>query len=119
MFRCFSSSAQTGYCFGAIVRTILFRSVSSEFSVFMVVQYNFNMSHSLSMMMKGVGQGWQDKFTEFMIGKIVLTRYNNACYKIDDIWWDSNPTDSFLKRGNEVIDYICKLSLFVVSLLIF
>ena len=52
--------------------------------------------------MKGVTPDWKNKFTEFMVGKIVLTKYNNTCYKIDDVSWEKTPMSTFMKRGQEV-----------------
>ena len=52
--------------------------------------------------MKGVTPDWKNKFTEFMVGKIVLTKYNATCYKIDDIAWDLSPMSTFQKHGQEV-----------------
>ena len=42
-----------------------------------------------------------------LVGNVVLTRYNNQTYKIDDILWDSNPKSDF-QRGNttERITYV-------------
>ena len=45
---------------------------------------------------------WQDKFREFIIGKMVMTRYNHTCYRIDDIDWSLNPLGTFTRRGEEV-----------------
>ena len=42
-----------------------------------------------------------------LIGSIVLTKYNNKTYRIDDIMWDETPTSQFsLNRNNELISYI-------------
>lgn len=37
-----------------------------------------------------------------LIGRIVMTQYNNKTYKIDDIDWDSNPDCSFNTRKGDV-----------------
>lgn len=37
-----------------------------------------------------------------MIGVIVITKYNNKTYRIDDIDWDSNPSHKFKFRDREV-----------------
>ena len=45
---------------------------------------------------------FERRFHDTAVGQIVLTRYNNKHYKIDDIDWSSNPTDTFtLKSGQE------------------
>ena len=42
-----------------------------------------------------------------LLGKIVMTRYNNATYKIDDILWGESPKSVFKGRHGEItyIDY--------------
>lgn len=42
-----------------------------------------------------------------LVGRIIMTKYNDQTYKIADIDWDSNPASVFSYRGNEVtfIDY--------------
>ena len=45
--------------------------------------------------------------TEYIIpyspGNVVMTRYNNKTYRVDDIQWDSNPQSTFTdRRGGEV-----------------
>lgn len=42
-----------------------------------------------------------------LLGSVVLTRYNNRTYRIDDIDWDSNPKSTFVMNGKDVsyIDY--------------
>uniref|UniRef100_A0A673CNS0 Piwi-like protein 1 n=1 Tax=Sphaeramia orbicularis TaxID=375764 RepID=A0A673CNS0_9TELE len=39
-----------------------------------------------------------------LIGLIVLTKYNNKTYRIDDIAWDQTPTNTF-KRGDTEISF--------------
>ncbi|XP_019381037.1 PREDICTED: piwi-like protein 4 isoform X1 [Gavialis gangeticus] len=50
------------------------------------------------------------RFTETcekeLIGLIVLTRYNNKTYRIDDINWSVKPTDTFPKRDGTDISYV-------------
>lgn len=41
---------------------------------------------------------YQDKAKKFLIGNIVLTRYNNRTYKIDDICFSQNPHSKFETR---------------------
>ncbi|XP_077197585.1 piwi-like protein 4 [Paroedura picta] len=40
-----------------------------------------------------------------LLGLIVLTRYNNKTYRIDDIEWTVKPTDTFQKRDGTQISY--------------
>ncbi|XP_063160553.1 piwi-like protein 4 [Candoia aspera] len=40
-----------------------------------------------------------------LVGLIVLTRYNNRTYRIDDIEWSVKPTDTFQKRDGTQISY--------------
>lgn len=42
--------------------------------------------------------GYQDKAKKLFIGNIVLTRYNNRTYKIDDICFSQNPHSKFEYR---------------------
>lgn len=37
-----------------------------------------------------------------LLGSVVLTRYNNRTYRIDDIDWDSNPKSTFVMNGKDV-----------------
>ncbi|XP_040113837.1 piwi-like protein 4 [Oryx dammah] len=41
-----------------------------------------------------------------LIGLIVLTRYNNKTYRIDDIDWSVKPTHTFRKRDGTEITYV-------------
>ncbi|MBZ3880721.1 Piwi-like protein 4 [Sciurus carolinensis] len=41
-----------------------------------------------------------------LIGLIVLTRYNNKTYRIDDIDWSVNPTHTFQRRDGSQITYV-------------
>ncbi|KAM7179074.1 piwi-like protein 4 [Macrochelys suwanniensis] len=41
-----------------------------------------------------------------LLGLIVLTRYNNKTYRIDDIDWCVKPTDTFPKRDGTEISYV-------------
>ncbi|XP_054448603.1 piwi-like protein 4 [Pteronotus mesoamericanus] len=41
-----------------------------------------------------------------LLGLIVLTRYNNKTYRIDDIAWSVKPTDFFQKRDGTEITYV-------------
>jgi aubergine-like protein len=49
-------------------------------------------------------QNYQDMVKKALIGHVVLTRYNNKTYRIDDIDFTKNPTAKFMK-GDTEIDY--------------
>lgn len=40
-----------------------------------------------------------------LLGLIVLTRYNNKTYRVDDIEWSVKPTDTFQKQDGSQISY--------------
>ena len=50
---------------------------------------------------------WQDNFRKEIIGSIVLTRYNNKTYRVDDVDFKSSPESKFNQKGVEVsyVDY--------------
>ncbi|XP_034243669.1 piwi-like protein Siwi [Thrips palmi] len=45
---------------------------------------------------------YKEDFMKEMIGCIVITKYNNKTYRIDDIDWDSNPNHKFKFRDEEI-----------------
>ncbi|KAK4808217.1 hypothetical protein QYF61_006802 [Mycteria americana] len=54
---------------------------------------------------------FQDECTKQLVGSVVITRYNNRTYRIDDIDWNKTPRDSFtLTSGEEItfVDYYSK-----------
>ena len=40
-------------------------------------------------------QGFQDECVKALVGTVILTRYNNKTYRIDDIVWDKTPQHGF------------------------
>ena len=36
-----------------------------------------------------------------LLGAVVLTRYNNKCYKVDDIDWEMSPSSKFVDHNGE------------------
>ncbi|XP_028415241.1 piwi-like protein 1 [Dendronephthya gigantea] len=46
-----------------------------------------------------------DEATKKVVGEIVLTRYNNKTYRVDDINWDGHPNDSFQLYDGSSITY--------------
>lgn len=57
------------------------------------------------------GGAFHEEATKKLVGEIVLTRYNNKTYRIDDISWDGRPGDKFETREGEVsfIEYYQKV----------
>ncbi|KAM3867725.1 piwi-like protein 2 [Diretmus argenteus] len=56
-------------------------------------------------------ESFQDECTKELIGSIVITRYNNRTYRIDDIEWSKSPKDTFtMFDGSETsfVDYYSK-----------
>ncbi|XP_062855469.1 piwi-like protein 1 isoform X2 [Trichomycterus rosablanca] len=50
-------------------------------------------------------QRFVDICTKELVGLIVLTKYNNKTYRIDDIAWDHTPNNTF-KRGDSEISFM-------------
>ncbi|XP_075707606.1 piwi-like protein 4 isoform X2 [Rhinoderma darwinii] len=52
----------------------------------------------------------KERFTEAcekeFLGMVVLTRYNNKTYRVDDIDWSTKPTDTFPKKDGTQISYV-------------
>uniref|UniRef100_A0A8C4WR65 PAZ domain-containing protein n=1 Tax=Eptatretus burgeri TaxID=7764 RepID=A0A8C4WR65_EPTBU len=43
-------------------------------------------------------EGFRDECMRQLVGAMVITRYNNRTYRIDDIAWDKTPRSTFLYR---------------------
>jgi len=43
---------------------------------------------------------------KLLLGAIVMTRYNNKTYRIDEIAWDKTPSDEFEGRNGEKLSYM-------------
>ncbi|CAH2225451.1 piwi 4 [Pelobates cultripes] len=41
-----------------------------------------------------------------VLGQVVLTRYNNKTYRVDDFDWSTNPTHTFKKKDGSEISYV-------------
>ncbi|WAR02486.1 PIWL1-like protein [Mya arenaria] len=52
-----------------------------------------------------MGDNFYDACTRKLVGTIIMTRYNNKTYRVDDICWDMHPTDSFELRDKSKITY--------------
>lgn len=52
-------------------------------------------------------QGFRQRVYNLFVGNIVLTKYNNRTYKVDDVVWDQSPDTSFDYRikGETRISY--------------
>uniref|UniRef100_A0A8C5LMS0 Piwi like RNA-mediated silencing 4 n=1 Tax=Leptobrachium leishanense TaxID=445787 RepID=A0A8C5LMS0_9ANUR len=51
-----------------------------------------------------------DRFTDAcekeVLGQVVLTRYNNKTYRVDDFDWSTKPTHTFQKKDGSEISYV-------------
>lgn len=52
------------------------------------------------------GDAFKELCGKKLIGQIVLTRYNNKTYRVDDIDWGSNPLSKFKKSNEMEISYV-------------
>ena len=50
---------------------------------------------------KRAGTNFRPSVEKCLLGSIVITRYNNKTYRIDEIAWDKNPTEEFDGRNGE------------------
>lgn len=47
-------------------------------------------------------ESFQEECTKELVGSIIITRYNNRTYRIDDIEWSKSPRDTFtLEDGTQ------------------
>ncbi|XP_036604040.1 piwi-like protein 2 [Trichosurus vulpecula] len=51
-------------------------------------------------------ENFQDECTKLLVGSIVITRYNNRTYRIDDIDWNKTPKDSFIMSDGKEITFL-------------
>ncbi|XP_064424197.1 piwi-like protein 1 [Latimeria chalumnae] len=51
-------------------------------------------------------QRFREACSKELIGLIVLTRYNNKTYRVDDIDWDKNPESKFKKADGTEISFV-------------
>jgi aubergine-like protein len=52
------------------------------------------------------GPQFKELVAKQIIGQIVLTRYNNKTYRVDDIDWNQSPNSSFKKSDQTEITYV-------------
>lgn len=50
-------------------------------------------------------RGYQEEITKKVVGTVVLTRYNNRTYRVDDIMWAKTPQDHFQCRAGESMSF--------------
>ncbi|KAI4542321.1 hypothetical protein MG293_007700 [Ovis ammon polii] len=62
-------------------------------------------------------ENFQDECTKLLVGNIVITRYNNRTYRIDDVDWNKTPKDSFTMSDGKEITFLDYYSYFNLSLL--
>lgn len=48
---------------------------------------------------------WEQSFKSYILGKVVVTQYNNFTYKIDDIDWVGSPLSTFECSGEQVVSH--------------
>ncbi|KAB0396373.1 hypothetical protein E2I00_016948, partial [Balaenoptera physalus] len=51
-------------------------------------------------------EDFQDECTKLLVGSIVITRYNNRTYRIDDVDWNKTPKDSFTMSDGKEITFL-------------
>ncbi|EHB06014.1 Piwi-like protein 2 [Heterocephalus glaber] len=51
-------------------------------------------------------ENFQDECSKFLVGSIVITRYNNRTYRIDDVDWNKTPKDSFTMSDGKEITFL-------------
>ena len=49
-----------------------------------------------------------------LVGTVVVTRYNNRTYRIDDIAWDKNPKSTFMDHTGKNISFVEYYQLVIV-----
>nr|AZB49329.1 piwi-like protein [Halisarca dujardinii] len=49
---------------------------------------------------------FQTEATRQLLGSVVLTRYNNKTYRVDDIAWDKNPESTFIDSTGKPVQFL-------------
>nr|XP_035950899.1 piwi-like protein 1 isoform X3 [Halichoerus grypus] len=65
-----------------------------------VLDFMFNLYHQTE------EQKFQEQVSKELIGLIVLTKYNNKTYRVDDIDWDQNPKSTFKKADGSEVSFL-------------
>lgn len=58
--------------------------------------------HNVLARSRQAGGDYQTRARQEIVGKIVMTQYNNETYRIDDIDFDRNPSQTFESRGQQI-----------------
>ena len=53
----------------------------------------------------GAGPNFRPAVDKALLGAIVITRYNNQTYRVDEIDWKKTPADEFDGRNREKMSY--------------
>lgn len=51
-------------------------------------------------------QGFRDEVIRTLVGTVVLTRYNNKTYRVDDIVWDKTPRQTFSTHSGGEMSFL-------------
>ncbi|XP_004707651.1 piwi-like protein 2 [Echinops telfairi] len=51
-------------------------------------------------------ENFQDECAKLLVGNIIITRYNNRTYRIDDVDWNKTPRDSFTMSDGKDITFL-------------
>ncbi|EPY81010.1 hypothetical protein CB1_000764029 [Camelus ferus] len=65
-----------------------------------VLDFMFNLYHQTE------EHKFQEQVSKELIGLIVLTKYNNKTYRVDDIDWDQNPKSTFKKADGSEVSFL-------------
>uniref|UniRef100_A0A672JY51 Piwi-like protein 2 n=1 Tax=Sinocyclocheilus grahami TaxID=75366 RepID=A0A672JY51_SINGR len=60
----------------------------------------------MNLIYQGSRTSFQDECTKEFVGSIVITRYNNRTYRIDDIEWSKSPKDTFTLADGTVTTFV-------------
>ncbi|XP_061421204.1 piwi-like protein 2 isoform X2 [Lethenteron reissneri] len=52
------------------------------------------------------GANFQEECIKALVGQVVITRYNNRTYRIDDIAWDKTPKSTFLNSAGKTMSFV-------------
>ena len=59
----------------------------------------------MSKIAQELGARFQDAVTKALIGSVVMARYNNETYRVDDIHFDMNPRSSLTHSRGETLRF--------------
>ncbi|XP_075411835.1 piwi-like protein 2 isoform X2 [Tenrec ecaudatus] len=51
-------------------------------------------------------ENFQDECAKLLVGNIIITRYNNRTYRVDDVDWNKTPKDSFTMSDGKDITFL-------------